>query len=69
MTNTSAIKKLNDNPTYKTQVIAVLKNLNGESYSDALEILELAKYFLTTNAMLDYELARDIINSIDAAGD
>lgn len=69
MTNSVAMKKLSENPVYKKQVIAVLKNMHGESYADSLEVLELAKYFLSMNAMLDFELAHDIINSAEIAGE
>lgn len=69
MTNTVAIKKISEDTAKKTAVIAVLKTLNGESYSDAAEILDLAKFFLSTNAMLDYELAHDVIESIEIANE
>lgn len=69
MTQAAVIKKLSEDKTKKQAVIDVLKCLNGESYSEASEILELAKHFLSLNAMLDYELAKDIINEIDIAGE
>ena len=69
MTQTTVIKKLSEDTTRKQAVIDVLKCLHGESYSDAAQILDLAKHFLSLNSMLDYELARDIINEIEIAGD
>ena len=69
MTQTTVIKKLSEDTTRKQAVIDVLKCLHGESYSDAVQILDLAKHFLSLNSMLDYELARDIINEIEIAGD
>lgn len=45
----------------------MLKCLHGESYSDAADILDLAKHFLSLNSMLDWELARDIIGQIELA--
>lgn len=65
MTTTAAIKKISEDNAKKQAVIAVLKTLNGESYSDAAEILDLAKHFLAENSMLDFELARDILNQIN----
>ena len=65
MTNKAAMQKLAEEPTRKAAVCDVLKTLNGENYSDAIEILELAKHFLSIGAMLDYELTRDIINQAD----
>lgn len=67
MTNAAAIKKITGEPVRKEQIIAVLETLNGESYGDCLEILELAKHFVSMNAMLDCELARDVINAIEIA--
>ena len=69
MTQSTVVKKISEDKTKKGAVIDVLKCLNGESYADAAEILELAKFFLSTNAMLDWELARDIIEEIEIAGD
>lgn len=69
MTNTAAIKKITDEPVRKTQVIAVLETLHGENYNDCIEILELAKHFVSLNAMLDFELARDVINAVEIAGE
>lgn len=69
MTTTTVMKKIAEDKTRKQAVIDVLRCLNGESYSDAAEILELAKFFLSTNAMLDFELAKDVINEIEIAGE
>lgn len=67
MTQAIAIKKLSEDKTRKQAVIDVLKCLHGESYSDAADILDLAKHFLSLNSMLDWELARDIIGQIELA--
>lgn len=69
MTNAAVIKKISEDKTKKQAVIDVLRCLNGESYADATDILDLAKHFLSMNSMLDYELAKDIINEIEIAGD
>lgn len=65
MTQATVIKKLSEDNIKKQAVIEVLRCLNGESYADATEILDIARYFLSTNAMLDFELAKDIIAQID----
>lgn len=69
MTNTAAIKKISDEPVRKAQVIAVLETLNGENYGDCIEILELAKHFVSVGAMLDFDLTKDIVNAVGIAGD
>lgn len=69
MTNAAVIKKISEDKTKKQAVIDVLRCLNGESYADATDILDLAKHFLSVNSMLDFDLAKDIINEIEIAGD
>lgn len=69
MTNAAVIKKISEDKTKKQAVIDVLRCLNGESYADATDILDLAKHFLSMNSMLDFDLAKDIINEIEIAGD
>ena len=69
MTSTTVMKKIAEDKTKKQAIIDVLRCLNGESYADAADILELAKFFLSTNAMLDYDLAKDVINEIEIAGE
>ena len=69
MTNAAVIKKISEDKTKRQAVIDVLRCLNGESYADATDILDLAKHFLSMNSMLDFDLAKDIINEIEIAGD
>ena len=69
MTTATVMKKIAEDKTKKQAVIDVLRCLNSESYADAADVLELAKFFLSTNAMLDFELAKDVINEIEIAGE
>lgn len=65
MTQATVIKKISEDTTKKRAVIDVLRCLNGESYADATDILAIAGHFLSMNAMLDFDLARDIIEQIE----
>lgn len=61
------MKSLGEEPAKKTAVVSVLQALNGMSYSDAQDILDLVKHFLAINCLLDSDFAQDILNQIDIA--
>lgn len=50
-------------------VLKVLEILNGETYADAKDVLDLAAFYLKNNACLDFELARDVIEAVAAEVD
>lgn len=56
-------KIISEDATKKELVLEILKLLNGESYVDCKEVLDIVGAFLKENAYLDYELAKDLINS------
>lgn len=58
-------KILANDETKKKLVLEILEKLNGESYNDSKEILDLAIYFLKENAYVDFDLAKDRIYSIE----
>ena len=62
-------KILAENPAMKKIVLDILQNLNGESYNDAKTVLDLANYFVKENAYVDFELAKDRINTVNIEGD
>ena len=57
-------KILMENPAMKDAVLKILELLNNENYNDAKTVLDLAAYFIKENAYIDFELAKDRINSI-----
>ncbi len=57
-------KILAEDATKKELVMEILKLLNGESYSDSKEILDIAAAFLKEQCYLDFDLARDIIEDL-----
>ena len=57
-------EKLIGNPAMKDAVLKILELLNNENYNDAKTVLDLAAYFIKENAYIDFELAKDRINSI-----
>lgn len=57
-------KILSADTAKKALVLEILEKLNGESYNDSKEILDLAAHFLKENAYVDFELAKDRINNI-----
>lgn len=62
-------KIIREDATKKELVLKILELLNGESYEDSREILDVAGYFLKKNSYVDFELAKDIINSVTIEGD
>lgn len=56
-------KLIADDATKRGLVLEILKLLGGESYNDCKEILEITGAFLKENAYLDFELAKELINS------
>lgn len=62
MTKTQANKILNDTDC-KDFVLKIFELLNGESYSDAVKIIDAVKYFLAEHSYVDKELAKDLIES------
>lgn len=57
-------EKIITDVTKRETVLGILKMLEGESYSDAKEILDTAHHYLKANVYLDYMLAKEQINSI-----
>lgn len=57
-------EKIITDVTKRETVLGILKMLEGESYSDAKEILDTAHHFLKENVYLDFNLAEELINSI-----
>lgn len=50
-------------------VLKILEMLNGESFNDAKEILELSQHYMKENTFLDYDLAREMIQAEAIEGD
>lgn len=57
-------KIITEGTVKKNAVLKILEMLEGESYSDAKEILDTAHYFLKENVYLDYNLAKELIESL-----
>lgn len=64
MTRSIANKKVHEIGCKET-IYQILDLLNGETFSDCMEILKLTEFFIKEHSFVDSEMAKALIDSVE----